>query len=142
MLTRLRRFSALGMKTARLCIFFSKQALKAASHPFVVYLLTTILTEWKNERASAIEALGRIGDSRAVEPLIAALKDEDVNVRWPAARALGEIKDTRAIKPLIAALKDAEWIVREAAAEALIKIGAPAVEPLIAALTEATVVCR
>jgi len=77
-----------------------------------------------------------------VEPLIAALKDEDVNVRWPAARALGEIKDTRAIKPLIAALKDAEWIVREAAAEALIKIGAPAVEPLIAALTEATVVCR
>ena len=119
-----------------------QQALKAASHPFVVYLLTTILTEWKNERASAIEALGRIGDSRAVEPLIAALKDEDVNVRWPAARALGEIKDTRAIKPLIAALKDAEWIVREAAAEALIKIGAPAVEPLIAALTEATVVCR
>jgi len=113
-----------------------QQALKAASHPFVVYLLTTILTEWKNERASAIEALGRIGDSRAVEPLIAALKDEDVNVRWPAARALGEIKDTRAIKPLIAALKDWHSNVRKAAAKALVKIGTPAVELLIAALRD------
>jgi len=57
-----------------------------------------------------------------VEPLIAALKDEDVNVRWPAARALGEIKDPRAVEPLIAALKDEELHVRWAAAEALVSL--------------------
>jgi HEAT repeat protein len=65
-------------------------------------------------------ALGKI--PRAVEPLIAALKDEDVNVRWPAARALGEIKDPRAVEPLIAALKDEELHVRWPAAEALVSL--------------------
>ena len=70
----------------------------------------------------------------AVEPLSAALKDEEWDVRQAAARALGKIKDPRAVKPLIAALKDEKWDVRQAAAEALGEIGAPAVEPLIAAL--------
>ena len=72
--------------------------------------------------AAAACALGEIKDPRAVEPLIAALKDEDVNVRWPAARALGEIKDPRAVEPLIAALKDEELHVRWAAAEALVSL--------------------
>lgn len=39
----------------------------------------------------AAEALGMIGDSRVVEPLIRALKDEDSDVRMMAAVALGEI---------------------------------------------------
>ena len=72
----------------------------------------------------------------AVEPLIAALKNEEWDVRQVAAYALGEIKDPRAVEPLIAALKDAGWSVRPAAAEALVKIGAPAMEPLIAALKD------
>jgi HEAT repeat protein len=37
------------------------------------------------------EALGKIGDTRAVEPLIAALKDEDERVRRVAAEALEQI---------------------------------------------------
>jgi len=111
-----------------------RQTLKEASHPFVVHLLTTILTEGKDERASAVEALGRIGDPRAVGPLIVALKDEDESVRKAAAEALGHIRDSRAIEPLIAALKDSN--MRKAAVEALVNIGAPAVEPLIAALKE------
>lgn len=36
----------------------------------------------------AAEALGKIGDSRAVEPLIKTLKDKNVNVRISAAKAL------------------------------------------------------
>jgi HEAT repeat protein len=72
----------------------------------------------------------------AVEPLSAALKDEEWDVRQAAARALGKIKDPRAVKPLIAALKDEKWDVRQAAAEALGEIGAPAVEPLIATLKD------
>jgi HEAT repeat protein len=57
-------------------------------------------------RKAAAEALGKIGDTRAVEPLIAALKTRDSDVRQAAAEALGKIGDARAVEPLIAALKD------------------------------------
>ena len=50
--------------------------------------------------------LGKLGDARAVEPLIVALKDEDMNIRFTATLALGQLADTRAVEPLIAALKD------------------------------------
>jgi len=69
---------------------------------------------------------------------MAVLKGTDKNVRKVAAGALGQIGDARAIEPLIAALKGADNDVREAAADALIKIGAPTVEPLIAALRSST----
>ena len=72
-------------------------------------------------RMKAAEVLGEIGDERAVEPLIQALKDKDEFVRQCAAEALGEIGDERAVETLNQALKD-EW-VREEAAKALKKIG-------------------
>jgi HEAT repeat protein len=80
--------------------------------------------------AYAAQALGEIGDARATEPLIAALTDRSLKA-WPlkqVAKALGEIGDVRAIEPLIAALGQV------GTTEALKKIGAPAAEPLIAAL--------
>jgi HEAT repeat protein len=87
-------------------------------------------------RQAAASALGQIRDARAVEPLIAALKDQDRAVRRAAAGALVQI-GARAVEPLIAALRDDYWAVRRAAAEALGQIGdAPAVEPLIAALKD------
>jgi HEAT repeat protein len=43
--------------------------------------------EWRMRKAS-IEVLGRIGDGRAVEPLIAALADEDKDVRQTVAWGL------------------------------------------------------
>jgi HEAT repeat protein len=43
-------------------------------------------------RAGAAEALGQIGDSCAVEPLIAALKDNDRDVRRVMAEALDTLK--------------------------------------------------
>jgi hypothetical protein len=49
----------------------------------------------------AAEALGEIGDKRAVEPLIKALGYEDEYVRKSAAEALGKIGDARAVEPLI-----------------------------------------
>ncbi len=36
---------------------------------------------------------GRMKDAKAVEPLIAALKDENARVREKAVEALGKIKD-------------------------------------------------
>ena len=43
--------------------------------------------DWRVRSAAAL-ALGRIGDARAVEPLIAALNDQDRHVRWEAADGL------------------------------------------------------
>jgi HEAT repeat protein len=96
------------------------------------------------------EALGKIGDPRAVEPLVAVmrrilshptneddwLQERDGEVCRAAAKALGRIGDARAVAPLIAAVESGRAGVGHVAAEALVQIGAPAVEPLIAALNE------
>ena len=88
-------------------------------------------------RKNAVEALGKIGDNRAVEPLIAALNDSDSDVREYAADALGEIGDKRAVEPLIVALRDSNDNVRNNSVWALGKIGDKrAVEPLIASLKD------
>jgi HEAT repeat protein len=50
-------------------------------------------------RQAAAEALGQIGDTSAVEPLIAALRDASLGVRRAAADALGQIGDRRALEP-------------------------------------------
>jgi HEAT repeat protein len=85
----------------------------------------------------AVEALGEIGDSRAVEPLIAVLNSDNKNVRLVAAKALVKIGDPRVVEPLVAALKDMDRDVAEAAADALGQIGdARTVEPLVAALKD------
>ncbi len=70
-------------------------------------------------RCEAARKLGTIGDPRAVEPLVAALKDENRGVRVCAASALGAIKDSRAAVPLIVALNDKDEYVRLSAAKAL-----------------------
>jgi hypothetical protein len=86
-------------------------------------------------REAAARALGEIGDERAVEPLIAALKDEVWSGGKAAAEALERI-GTPAVDPLIAALKDLDYSVYQTAiAEVLGRIGdAQAMKPLIAAL--------
>ena len=75
----------------------------------------------KEVRRGAAEALGKLGDTRAVEPLIEALGDGSEYVRNSAAGALGKLGDTRAVEPLIEALEDEYGKIRRAAAEALIK---------------------
>lgn len=89
-------------------------------------------------RAAAARSLGRIGDSRAVEPLIAVLGDARRDVRQAAVEALSLIGNPRAIEPIIGLLKDSDPIVRQTAAGALGRVGAPAVEPLCGALTDST----
>jgi HEAT repeat protein len=54
----------------------------------------------EKSRWKAAEALGRIRDPGAVEPLIDTLWDDDSRVRLKAAWALGQIGDIRAIPPL------------------------------------------
>ncbi len=63
--------------------------------------------------------MGQLGDARAVDPLIAALNDENRGVRQYAAECLGNLEDTRAVAPLIAALEDENIWVRNYASRAL-----------------------
>jgi HEAT repeat protein len=118
----------------------------------VIEALIPMRWSWE-VRLQAIQALGEIGDARAVKPLlivlleksviesreaaealrkigtpaveslIAALKGENADTRGKAATELGKIGDARAIEPLIAAMKDKNANVREAAVVALGKIG-------------------
>jgi HEAT repeat protein len=73
-------------------------------------------------RQAAAQALGQVGDGRAVKPLIGALRDRDGLVRSAAADALVKI-GTPAVAPLVATLKGADSSVCLAAANALEKIG-------------------
>ena len=93
-------------------------------------------------RMRAAKALGRIGDARAVEPLIPALNDMHRDVRWNAVRALGMIGGTKAAEALTKALGDKYDPVRSKALEALVKIGAEAVESLIKGLKDKSITVR
>ena len=88
-------------------------------------------------QSGAVEALIQIRDKKAVEPLIAVLKDEAPIIRAAAAEALGLIEDKRALEPLIAVLKDENPTVREAAVKALgLFEDKSVIEPLLAILND------
>ena len=107
--------------------------------------------ESQNEqvRSAAITALGQIRDRRAVQPLIAALKQASQNrseqlVRT-LAQALGEIKDPAAVGPLLDAAREPDYYsnrfwppnpdpMQRPVAWPLCNIGLPAIQPLAAAL--------
>jgi HEAT repeat protein len=90
-------------------------------------------------RYDAAEALGLIGDRRAIEPLLAVLWDQNLNVRRIAAEALGRFREERTVDPLIDLLKahlpyDDEPYVRvcQEAIRSLGRLGDwRAVEPLL-----------
>jgi len=117
--------------------------------------------DWAVRREAAI-TLGEMGDERCVEPLVRALQDGDWQVRevaiealgmvgspavdpliklcrsWDhrkaAIRALGKIKDERVLDPLINQLRSDEF--GEDATDALVDLGSPAVDKLVAALSD------
>jgi len=89
-------------------------------------------------RIRAARKLGEIKDTRAIKPLIAALKERNCAVRLEAAEALGKIGDVRAAEPLIMSLlKDSDPNVRGAAARALGEIkDERGVKPLLSTLDD------
>lgn len=73
--------------------------------PLLVLPATKLLKEddwWA--RIIAMDLLGRLGDERAVGPLIECLKDEDV--RWSAVEALSRIGSPAALGPIAKLLGD------------------------------------
>jgi len=51
-------------------------------------------------RASAVTALGRIGDPDDLELLVSLLDSPLYRVRWSAVKGLGEMRDERGLEPL------------------------------------------
>jgi len=94
-------------------------------------LIKALEHEEQEVRRRAAQALGAIGDPRAVEPLDFMLRGGRDSLE--AAKALGQIGDSRAVKSLM-------WAVRadmeEEAAAGLVELGEPGVELLIDALKE------
>ncbi|MEA4957688.1 hypothetical protein SDC9_24006 [bioreactor metagenome] len=76
----------------------------------------------KNIKMSSAKLLGIIGDEKAIDPLIATLRDNNKLVRREASTSLSRMGD-KALDPLLSILKDDDWRVRGASAWALGKIG-------------------
>ncbi|GMV43454.1 MAG: hypothetical protein AMXMBFR64_51700 [Myxococcales bacterium] len=80
-------------------------------------------------RVVAIDLLGRLGDERAVDPLIAALDDDEI--RWSAVEALSRIGSPRALKPIARLLGDPVASVRLEVVRAIEVYDDPRALPLL-----------
>ena len=93
----------------------------ALGRPAVTDLLEALNDELWVVREAAAQALGIIGDLRAVEPLLQKAKaDKDRGVRESCIKALGEFGDARSIDVVVEAVEDRT--TRLAATEAMSKI--------------------
>jgi HEAT repeat protein len=87
-------------------------------------------------RSSIAEALGRIGDTRAIFPLMDALRDSCSFVRRAAAIALGQMQAKQAQGALLRALDDPNFYVRRAAINAVGKLDIPDLGPMLVPLLD------
>ena len=85
-------------------------------------------------RVAVLDALGKLGDARAVLPLVSKLQDPEPEVRVAVARALGVIADGRATSALVVALGDRDGRVAAQVARALAWTGETSAEPSLLAL--------
>lgn len=74
-------------------------------------------------RGRAALMLGKLGDARAVDPLIEALSAPGYQTRMYAAESLGKLGDKRAIPPLLRIVETETDKIREAAQAALKRLG-------------------
>jgi HEAT repeat protein len=101
----------------------------SAVEPLIEVLFNTDGYYHSVVRAAAAESLGQLGDTRAVDALIYAIRDPMAEASAEAVRALATLNDRRAVSPLIDIVRNS-WgfflpIVRRAAVLALAKLGGP-----------------
>jgi HEAT repeat protein len=101
----------------------------------VLPLIAMLNHERPVARQSAAHTLSKIGDARARDALIDALKDHHVGVVSKAASALGKIGDTKAIPVLISLLGHEDTELQATLVSVLEEFGLPTVQPLVHALT-------
>jgi len=126
-------------------VYVAADALANVGRPAVDSLILCLEDDVMLARLGGVLALGQLAsrnvrDDRAVEPLIAAMGDEDPKVRTYAVWALGWYRDPGSVPALVEALGDSEAAVRAEAAKALRRSkDARAVDPLLAALEDGDV---
>ena len=76
-----------------------------------------------NRGTKIFGALGKIGDTKAMNFLIECLQNKAETVRLAATKALGKTGNMSAVEPLIKALEDEDKSVRRAATYALDELG-------------------
>lgn len=103
--------------------------------PEIRELIGTLCAYDARTRHVARQALVMYG-VEALPALIKALDAHNWHTRWEAAKALGEIGNPEAAMPLVMMFKDDDTGVRWAAMGSLIRIGRPAVRPLLELLTQ------
>lgn len=83
--------------------------------------LTTMLSSSSEKtRLSAVLSLARLGDKRAMKPLVTALQDPNAQIRAVAATALGKLGHKAALPALkTAATEDVDGSVRKSARDAV-----------------------
>lgn len=115
------------------------KALSRSRDPRALAPLVAVLTDANRDvRWAAIEALGDLGDRRAVPALAEYLKRPEP-YRWGkrlAAAALGALGDPAATEPLLGLLGDEDPFARRAAALALLRLGDPAALARVAGLVK------
>jgi HEAT repeat protein len=99
-------------------------------HLDTLQVIELLLQELKKEtdihaQDHIVRILGFLGDSKAVEPLIPLLKDENEIQRINTAWALGHLGDSKAIEHLILLLNDENAEVQKSAIESLNRLGYP-----------------
>ena len=123
-----------------------RQLYKALTPEEYGTLLSLLLHEKVRLRWLAAARLGKIGDERAVDPLINALQDSHWLVRLHAAKALGRLKSQKGIKPLVGLLNDNNAYVRRRVVSSISQLNTNkddyVIEVLISALNDSDRVVR
>ena len=119
--------------------------------PLIETLIRRKCTTFKDEknlsvkrRAEAARLLGKIGDPRAIQPLLKRLQDKEWEVRFSSALSLVEIgtnydEITKAIPELIAGLNDGDWYTRNLCINALSELNSAALPYIEEALNERSI---
>lgn len=99
---------------------------------------TTVLVPFLADRnqdvqTAAVEALGNISDSRAINPLVSLLQGEDSHLKHHIKVALCKIGD-KCIAHLVKVLSSSSWSARRTAAQVLGEIGGRSIEFLLSEL--------
>lgn len=148
------------------------ESLVKIGSPAVTPLIAQMGDPNADVRYLAVEILGKIKDERSVEPLIQQLKDDSAPVQTAVSKALvsigpgateqllnsikdpdadfrlsiinilGDTGDLRGIPVLIDSLADNNEMINRAAMVSLVKIGSPAVDPLISTIEKAKINMR
>lgn len=96
-------------------------------------LINTVENEYEDliVRGRAAMMLGRMGNVRAVPPLIRALDAPGFQTPFHAAESLGRLGDKRAVEPLLQVVEQSRDKLRDAALTALDRLGytEPSPEP-------------